>query len=47
MIARDPVRVCRFSHFYAEYGGLKFMLALNGSDLANIQILERVYLGTL
>ena len=32
------------------YGGLNFMLALNGWDLANnclVQILERVFLGAL
>ena len=56
MIARsfrnliNPVRVCRFSRFYAEYGGLNFMLAPNGRDSDNnylVQILEKVYLGAL
>ena len=45
-----PPRVCRFSHFYAEYGGLNFMLTPNSRELANdclVQILEGVYLGTL
>ena len=35
---------------FIEYGELKFMLTPNGRDLANgylVQILERVYLGTL
>ena len=43
------MHVCRFIR-YAEYGGLEFMLAPNGRDLANnylVQILERVHLGTL
>ena len=44
------MRVCQFSPFSAEYGGLKFMLAPTGRGLANnylVQILGRVYLGTL
>ena len=46
----NPAHVCQFRHFYAEYGGLNFMLAPNGRDSANIylaRMLERVYLGAL
>ena len=35
----NPACICRFS-FYTEYGGLKFMFAPNGKDLAN-NYLER------
>ena len=40
MVACDRSGICRHTRFYAEYGGLKFMLALNGKDLAN-NYLER------
>ena len=41
MVAHDRSGICRRTRFYAEYGGLKFMLALNGKDLANNYYLER------
>ena len=43
----NPVHVCRFSRFFAKYGGLKFMPSPKGTDLVNdclVQVLEKVYL---
>ena len=46
----NPACDRQFSSFYAEYGGLKFMLAPNNKDSPNdylAQVLERVCLCTL